>query len=194
MFCVMNHPKPEEWVPYLYGGLKPDTRRQLKSHLRACPDCLHELERWQRSSRRLKAWKLPRTEAPLAWFVPGFKWAVTALLLLGVGFTLGRFAGTDAIASRVRAQIEPQVRQAMQQQVPQLVRDEVARTSPALLQAAGEQTVKALAAYSTANDSRMDDLERLCVGVKRQLDTVAINTEKGFVQLAAYRPPAPNAQ
>ena len=186
----MNHPKPEEWVPYLYGGLKPDARHQLKAHLHACAACRNELARWQRSSRRLNAWKLPSRRAPLESFFPGLKWAAAALFVLGLGFALGRLTTTQAIASRVRAQVEPQIRQAVQQQLTQLVRDEVARTSPALLQAAGEQTVKALAAYSTANDTRMDDLERLCVGVKRQLDTVAINTQEGLVQLAGYTPRA----
>ena len=186
MFYVMNHPKPEQWVPYLYGGLKPDERRQLKSHLQDCATCRAELERWQRSSRRLDAWKLPRCKTPLELFAPAFKWAVAAMVVLGVGFAFGRFAGDAAVADRVRAQIEPQLRQEMAE----VVRKEVGRNSAAILQASVNKTKDLLADYSTVSESRRtEDLQWLYLALKRQLDTVALNTANEFVQLASYHPP-----
>ena len=186
----MNHPKLDEWVPYLYGGLKSDARRQLKAHLGACAECRAEVERWQRSARRLTAWKLPRPTPNLAWLFPTLRWAAATAVVLATGFTIGRFTGTEAVASRVRAQLEPQLRQA----AAQLARQEVQRTSAAMLQASAEQTEKLLAAYDTVNESRRtEDLQRLYVALKRQLDTVAINTESEFVQLASYHPPQPDA-
>lgn len=191
IFYVMNHPKPEEWVPYLYGGLAAGTRRQFKAHLKACPECRGEIERWRRSAGRLKAWKLPRAQTPFPVFAPALKWAVAALVVLAVGFAAGRFTGTEAVAARVRAQMEPQVRSALQEQMTQLVRNEVDHRSSVLLQAAGDQTEKLLAAYDTVNENRRtQDLQRLYVALKRQLDTVAINTEQEFGQLASYHPPA----
>ena len=35
----MNHPKREEWVPYLFGETKPEAARQLNAHLKTCPEC-----------------------------------------------------------------------------------------------------------------------------------------------------------
>ena len=55
----MNHPKPEDWVQFLYGELKPDLRRQLNEHLQGCHECGEELQNWKRSLHRLDAWKLP---------------------------------------------------------------------------------------------------------------------------------------
>ena len=186
MFYVMNHPKPEQWVPYLYGGLKPDEHRHLKAHLRDCAACRGEIERWQRSSRRLDAWKLPRSRATLELFAPALKWAVAAMVVLGVGFAFGRFAGDSAIAARVRAQIEPQLRQEMAQ----VVRNEVERNSAAIIQASVNKTRDLLAAYSNVSENRRtEDLQWLYLALKRQLDTVAVNTENELVQLASYHPP-----
>lgn len=187
----MNHPKPEEWVPYLYGELQTDTRRHLKSHLQNCADCRAELARWQRSLHRLDSWKLPRARSAAELFVPAFKWAALAFVVLVVGFGLGRFTGAAAVAARVRAQLEPQVRQALRQEVAQVVRDEVTRASATLLQDSRDQTDKLLTAY-TVNAARIETLENSCVALKRQLDTVAVNTEKGFVQLATYTPRTQN--
>lgn len=188
----MNHPKPEEWVPFLYGGLQPDTHRHLKSHLQNCADCRGELERWKRSLHRLDAWKLPRARGSAGLFAPTFKWAAVSFVVLLIGFGLGLFTGGAAVAGRVRAQLEPQVRQALRQEMAQMVRDEVARASSTLLQDSRDQMDKLLTAY-TVNAARIESLESSCVALKRQLDTVAVNTEKGFVQLATYNPRTPNA-
>ena len=39
----MNHPKREEWVPYLFGEATPQTRDKLTEHLQNCPDCAAEI-------------------------------------------------------------------------------------------------------------------------------------------------------
>jgi anti-sigma factor RsiW len=192
MFYVMNHPKPEEWVPYLYGGLTPDTRRQLKTHLDNCADCRGELQRWKRSIHRLDAWKLPRAGNPLQLLAPALKWAAAAAIVLGVGFGLGRFTGTEAMAARVRARVEPQLRQALQQQMAQLVRAEVERISPAALKQPGNQTEKLLADYIAVNDARAEQLQQFCLNLEHKVDTVAVNTAREFVELATYHPPSAN--
>jgi len=70
----MNHPKRDEWIPLLFGEADAAAQR-LEAHLQSCPDCAREVGGWQRSIRRLDAWKLPparrgisRSPArPLAW-------------------------------------------------------------------------------------------------------------------------------
>jgi hypothetical protein len=187
----MNHPKPEEWVPYLYGEVKSNVRRSLKAHLHGCPECREAVEQWKRSVDRLDAWKLPRAAMPIELFAPILKWAAAAALVLGLGFALGRSGGREAVAEQVRARLEPQLRAELRQEMAQMLRQEIDRNSSLVLQASGDQTEKLLAAYNTLNENRRAaDLERLYAALKRQLDTVAINTEQGFVQLAGYQPVA----
>ncbi len=70
-----------------------------------------------------------------------------------------------------------------------MVRLEAERRSTAVLTASAEQTEKLLAAYNALQDTRRsEDLDQLYLAIKKQLDTVAINTQAGLVQLANYRP------
>jgi anti-sigma factor RsiW len=187
----MNHPKPEAWVPYLYGEVKSNERRSLKAHLKGCPECRAQVEQWKRSVDRLDAWHLPRTSTLVELFAPVLKFAAAAVLVLGLGFFLGRLGGREAVTERVRARLEPQLRAELRQEMAQMVRQEIDRNSALVLQASGDQTEKLLAAYNSMNETRRAaDLERLYAALKRQLDTVAINTEEGFVQLAGYQPAA----
>jgi len=183
----MNHPKPEEWVPYLYGELGHGARRQLNLHLAQCSECRGRLNTWRRDIGRLDAWKLPRTSSRWPGFVPALKWAAAAALVLAVGFVAGRLTGGERVAEQVRAALEPQLRAALRQEIAQMVRQEVGRGSSALLAASGEQAEKLLAAYNTINEThRAEDMERLYLALKKQLDTVAVNTQQEFVQLANY--------
>jgi hypothetical protein len=188
----MNHPKPEEWVPYLYGGMTPNAGRELKSHLKDCPECRVKIQTWQHTIKRLDAWKLPRARTSVERFAPALKWAAAAALVLAVGFALGRLSGGQGMAEQVRARLEPELRKALQPEMARLVRQEVGRNSMVVLAVSGDQTEKLLAAYNTMNEARRaEDLERLYLMLKKQLDTVAINTEQEFVQLAGYQQSGP---
>jgi hypothetical protein len=181
----MNHPKREDWVPFLYGETTPGVRRQLKAHLRDCAECRAEIEAWGRTVQRLEAWKLPSASLRPDWFAPALKWAAAAVLVLAASFAFGRLTSQHALEARLRARLEPQLRQ----EVAQMVRQEVASNAAALLTASAEHTQKLLAAYNTVLEDRRDeDLDRLYLTIKKQLDTVAINTQAGLVQLANYRP------
>ncbi|HEY5913001.1 MAG TPA: zf-HC2 domain-containing protein [Verrucomicrobiae bacterium] len=190
----MNHPEREEWVPFLYGEAKPEMRRQLAAHLDACAECRAEIEGWQRSLRRLDHWRLPAKRLRAEWFPPVLRWAAATALVLGLGIGLGRFTAGGADAEKVRARIEPQLRETLRQEMTLLVREEMSRTSATTLAAAGDQAEKLLAAYNTIQQTRRaEDLDRLYLAIKKQLDTVAINTQREFVQLADYvRPTDPN--
>ena len=106
----MNHPKREDWVPYLYGEAMPDLRRQIKQHLEGCAECREELQNWKRSLHQLDAWKLPRRNSRLDAFAPFLKWAAAALLVLGLGFGFGRLTARQADLEKVRARVEPEIR------------------------------------------------------------------------------------
>ena len=91
----MNHPKHEEWVPYLAGEASPETRQRLSGHLQSCPECAAEIAGWQRSIRRLDRWKLPRLRSSRREW-PVFKWGIAAAVVLGMGFGIGRWSAPVA--------------------------------------------------------------------------------------------------
>jgi hypothetical protein len=175
----MNHPKREDWVQYLYGEIKPDSRRQLNDHLQGCAECDQELQNWKRSLRRLDAWKLPRTSGRLNEVAPFLKWAAAALLVLGLGFGFGRLTARQADLAKVRAQVEPGLRR----EFADLLRREIDKSSAATLAQAQRRAEEVGAAYYAL--------------LKKDLDTVAINTDVGLrqaqrelLQVADYRQPA----
>jgi hypothetical protein len=175
----MNHPKPEDWVQYLYGEIKPDLRRQLNQHLQSCAECGEELQSWKRSLHRLDAWKLPRMSPRLYAVAPFLKWAAAALLVLGLGFGFGRLTARQADVAKVRAQVEPQLRR----EFAEMLRREIDKSSAMTLAQAQRNTEEVGAAYYAL--------------LKKDLDTVAINTDfslkqaqRELLQVADYRQPA----
>ncbi|MDB6130435.1 MAG: hypothetical protein JWM04_1542 [Verrucomicrobiales bacterium] len=85
----MIHPKPEEWIPYLYQECTPETSALLKSHLAECSECAARLEKWKAVGKELQTWKAPSTRTGRAEFPAMWKWAAAAVILLTIGFGLG---------------------------------------------------------------------------------------------------------
>ena len=206
----MNHPKREEWVPYLFGETRSEARRQLKAHLKECAECRHEIESWQRSLGRLDAWRLPLIPKPAPALTPFLNLAAAAALVLLLGFGIGRLTARVDV-EKIRAAIEPEIRRELSQEFAGLVREEVAKSASATLAASGQQTDQAMTLLAKALDERwMEDnraiyagLEKVesqsfgqFVSLKKDLDTVALNTDAGLrdtqqelVQLADYKQP-----
>ncbi len=184
----MNHPKREEWVPFICGEADRPTRRELKRHLKDCPECRTQITAWNLSLRRLDRWKL-RRPVHLESLLPVVRWAPATALILGLGFIVGRFSAAGSL-EQLRANLEPQLRETLRQEVAQMVHNEVTRSASATLAAAGSHAEQLLAAYDTIPEARRaEDLQRLYVALKKQLDILAINTQQEFVQLAGYKSP-----
>src|SRR5256885_7781819 len=112
----MNHPKREEWVPYLFGETSSTIDRQLEAHLQGCPECRQDLDGWKNSLGRLDAWKLPRAATAREMVQPLFKWAVAAAIVLAAGFGIGRITSVKANVEALRAAIEPEMRKQLHQE------------------------------------------------------------------------------
>ncbi len=176
---MTNHPKREDWVQYLYGEIKPDLRRQLEGHLRDCAECHEELQSWKRSLRRLDAWRLPRTSLRWEVFIPFLKWAAAAVVVLGLGFGLGRSTARQADLEAVRARVEPEMRR----EFAAMLRQEIDKSAAATLAQAQRQAEEVGATYYAL--------------LKKDVDTVAINTDASLrqaqerlLQVAEYSQPA----
>jgi len=179
----MNHPKAEEWVPYVYGDITKATRRHLAEHLQKCAQCREEVELWQRSLSTLDRWKLPkaRPKRPVL-ALPLLKWAMAAAIVLFAGILIGRATAPRADMEKLRAEVVPQIQRELSGQMAQLAREEAARA----------------ASVSLASSRRYADqlAQQLYLAVKKDVDTLALNTDAGLrdtaqqlVQLADYKQP-----
>ena len=177
----MNHPKPEEWAPYVCGEATGAVRRQLKSHLQECRQCREEVETWKQSLARLDKWKLPSRHSAST-VSPFLKWAAAATMVLLSGILVGRATAPKLNSEDVRQAIAAEVRRDLTLQVSQLVQEEVARNASLTL-ASGHRYTDQVA-------------QQLYIMLKKDLDTVAVNADEGLrntalqlVQLADYKEP-----
>jgi hypothetical protein len=182
----MNHPKPEEWVPYLYGESTSAVRRELAAHLKDCAQCRGEIETWKRSLGRLDSWRVPRAR-PLPMFAaPILKWAAAAACVLTVGIFVGRATIPKVDVEKLREAIAPQIQSDLRQEVAQLVREEVARNTSMTLVSGRRYSDQVAAAYA----------QQVYLLLKKDIDTIAFNADEGIrhtaqqlVQLADYEKP-----
>lgn len=179
----MNHPKPEEWVPYIYGETTGTAKRELHDHLNSCDQCREEIRGWQRSLKGLNAWKLPRARSrqPASW-LPMLSWAVGAAMILFLGVVIGRASSPKVDVEKLRQAIAPRIAEDLRAQLTQVAREEAARAG-ALTFASGQRYTDQVA-------------QQLYNSVKKDIDTVALNTEAGLshtaqqlYQLADYNEP-----
>jgi len=209
----MNHPTRDEWMSYLYDELTAEEHSSLAAHLVVCPDCKTCVNDWRVARKNLDAWRLPARPARVALQRPLVRWAAAAALMIGIGFGVGRFATpATANAGKIRAAIEPEIRQQLRQEFTQLLRDELDKAASATLAASGEQTKHWVEDYAQALETkRTEDSQAIyaalnklesqvladVVSLKKDVDTVAWWTDAGLrrarqelVQLADYTQPA----
>ena len=110
----MNHPKREDWTPYLFGEATPEARHKLAEHLQNCPDCAAEIAGWRRSLHKLDYWRLRRMRARSALGArPLLKWGVAAALVLGAGVGLGRWSAPAVNLNKLQTRIEASVKSSL---------------------------------------------------------------------------------
>jgi len=212
----MNHPTREEWMSYLYDELTAEEHSGLEAHLAVCPDCKTRVSDWRAARKNLDAWQLPARPARVPLQRPLVRWAAAAALMIAIGFGVGRFATpATANAGKIRAAIEPEIRQQLRQEFTQLLRDELDKAASATLAASSEQTKHWVEDYAQALEAKrtedgqainaaLNKLEsqRLAdfVSLKKDVDTVAVWTDAGLrrarqelFQLADYTQPANNS-
>ena len=166
---MTNHPRPEEWVPYFYGEAEPSVRREMRAHLNQCPECRTQLKQWQHTRRRLSAWRLPRVRASGAFFAPAWRLAAAAVVLFA-GLAVGRFTASAPDPQKLRAAIEPQIRQALRQEMALVASDQIERAASTAIATAGEEAHQVAAAYA----------QEVYLLLKKDIDTLALNADAGL--------------
>src|SRR5512133_101321 len=190
----MNHPSPEEWVSFVYNESETEKRQTLQAHLRECEGCRTVLEGWQDTRHLLDRWKAPtqRVALPLVGS-PALRWALAASMLLLVGALAGRFSAA-ASARSIRESVTATVRADLKRDMAGMLHDEIRNATDSSLRTAAQEADQIAAAYvkglqvQRAEDRRVIEsaIERLetqrvtdLAYLKRELDTLAINTDAG---------------
>jgi hypothetical protein len=182
----MKHPTNEQWAPYLFGETKGETRQELRQHLEICPECRLTIENWKRSLASLDHWQLPGRAKPLQRSAPVLKWAAgfAILLVLALGFMLGRFSSPRLDSPQLRAAIAGQLRQELRAELNQALREQVDLAAAEMLAVSAAQTRTLLLEYNGTVDARIEaeKKQRLadCLSLKRDVDTLAINADAGL--------------
>jgi len=155
----MNHPKREEWAPYLFGEATPETRHKLAEHLQNCPHCAAEIAGWRQSLKKLDRWKLPRMRARSAQGAPPLlKWGVAAALLLGAGIGLGRWSAPPVDLNRLQSRIEATVKSSLGVELQRQLNADLESALAGVLDASAVDTQRQLGEFIRAfNRAREED-------------------------------------
>ncbi len=206
----MKHPSRETWMAYLYDELNTADRTEAGAHLAGCPECQNEVRAWRTTLSALSSWKLPRRRTqPGVVLRPLVSWAAAAVVVVSIGFGLGRASAPVANVEQIRAALEPALREQLRADLAQTVRAEVTQASANTLNASREETRQLLAGYAEqVAAQRGQDWERIGSALtalrlerlkdRRDLETVAVNagaglqqTRQQLAQLADYSNPTP---
>jgi len=142
------------------------------------------------------------------------KWAAAAAILLAAGMSVGRLTSATADAGKLRAAIEPGIRQQLERDFARMLRDGLSESSTTTLAASRDSAKQVFEEYLKAVEAkRAEDYQNFSaalnklesqrvadyVSLKQDLDTVAVTTDAGLrrtqqqlVRLADYTQPTDN--
>jgi len=175
-------------MAFLYKEMTGKDKRQLEAHLKSCPACATQVATWRGSMKALDSWTVGPARANAVTFIPMLKWAAAALVVLSLGFALGRRGATQGN--------EMAALKASVAQLTHMVQNQSAGGSNVVAQAAdaaNRETARLLAEFSRAQEGQhTEDQHRISLALQAlgnrvarldsDLKTVAVNTEAGFEQ------------
>ncbi len=185
----VKHPDASEWMDYLYREVASERRRELEAHLAECADCTKLVADWRDSMATLNQWKLPRMRRRLNRWLPAFKWAAAAAVVLIFGFALGRQTSSNARdVAGLKASVA-QLSDLVQRQNAAAISNSVVLAT----RAASTEVARVLSDYAELQDAQrtsdqqavaaaLNNFDTRLAALRTELETVAVNTATGFEQ------------
>ncbi len=112
----MNHPTKEALMALLYDELPSTEKAEITQHVSACAICRAQVAEWQNVKKTLNSWKLYTAPKRFVLSTRTLKWAAAAVLMLAIGFGLGRF-GSQVDEGRIRSALRAQLRKDVQHEI-----------------------------------------------------------------------------
>lgn len=124
----MNHPSREEWMEFLYEETPRPQRARLKKHLAECAECQARVNDWRACQTKLSLWEttVRKIEAQPSFVQPVFRWALAAILMVGLGWLIGRFTAPAPDVNALRADIENALRASLLDELQTRVQQQLA--------------------------------------------------------------------
>lgn len=183
----MEHPIHEELTEFLYEELSPARQVEIEQHVQDCAECRARIASWRSMRRALHSWELPQRSPSVAqprisrtWEIA--RWAVAAMVMLGVGYGVGHSMGAaspdvNKLRAELAEQLRGELRHDLQTEMMHFATDDLAQQRQeyqrALVQAAAQLEARRLADYTA---------------LRRDVETVAVQTQEGFESLASGKP------
>ena len=183
----MEHPTREELAEFVYAELSPAKHLAVTSHIESCCECQEAVAAWRDARVALQAWKLPEVRASARhqhnFVAPALRWAIAAMILVGVGYGVGRISARQTIdVAAMRTQITQQVRGDLE--------TDLKRFTAVELEQQRQEYQRALAAATSQWENRtLADYASL----RQDVETVAYRTQEKFDLLASAQP-VPSSQ
>jgi hypothetical protein len=161
---------------------------EIAQHVEGCAECRGRVTSWRNIRQALHRWELPQRSLALTAQPRTSKtreiarWAVAAMVMLAVGYGVGRNTGastTDVkqLRAELAEQLRGELRQDLQTEMMRFATDDLAQQRQeyqrALVQAAAQLEARRLADYTA---------------LRRDVETVAVQTQEGFDSLANGKP------
>lgn len=170
----MNHPTRSEWMGFLYDDVDAEQKANLNAHLKSCEVCQRQVQGWRATMKSLDAWKLPagakRAAMPLA------RWAAAAAVFLAAGAGVGASLRPSAEVAVLRRDLAKVTADAAE------TRAVLAQITKAMAESRVQDREALVVTLRELETRRLADLQSL----RRDLETVAAQTESQFVRLAGY--------
>ena len=168
-------------VAYLYEECEPEMRKEIAGHLTQCESCSSEIDGLGWTRQRLEVWTPPMSalgfqlpvpaQARLPWWrapLPAWAQAVAALLIFGVGLSVGLTRGPAASPQVAATQpaVTPSVDTASRAELSQL--EQRLKSEMAALRTTASTPVRQTAGPSDARERRHPEEGRGARGAERR--------------------------
>lgn len=159
---------------FLYEDVEAEQKALLNAHLKSCEVCQRQVETWRSTMKSLDSWEVSAKSKRSA--MPVARWAAAAAVLLAAGVIIGASLRPGADVSVLRRDLAKATADAAE------TRAVLAQLTKAVAESRVQDREELVVTLRELETRRLADMRSL----RRDLETVAAQTESQFVRMASY--------